>query len=238
MPGVMIERPYVVFAQHAPQRHRRCLNAVLIAVIGLSTLFLSTCKEALPEYHRPAIVLSAHLTPNYSLTATENTLHFFITVKNIYDETLEGFLSVKGQVQFISRADPSIIKTFEVTRSNIATASWHFLKTGEVSFDPGGTAVFDVAWDLTQRPLTDDSGRDLTTGLLGLRTDPECLQSHRLKSDPQEFLIQSNIELFDRTGPAISNNVVYRFCLVNMWVNQRDCPIITAPCNVIVSGGN
>lgn len=233
----------------APQKLRVFMSSFLLSIVPsreniaatiivtASAFLLSTCSEELPAYHRPGNLFSARIIPIYSITAAENKLHLSLTAKNIFDETLDGPPSITGRVQLISMTDPSVTKTFPVTSANVTVAQWHFPGSGGIAIDAGDTIAFDIAWDLSQRPLLDDSGKDLTEGILSLKYDPECPQNRR-KSDPQDFLVQGFVEIFARTGPAVANNVVYRFCLVSNWVNGRDCPIVTAPCNVILSTGN
>jgi hypothetical protein len=212
------------------------VNIATAIVLTVSTFFLSTCTEELPAYLKPGTLFSARIRPIYSLTAAENKLHLSLVARNIFDETLDGPPSITGQVQLISIADPSVIKTFKVTSANVTVAQWHFPAPGRIAVDAGDTVSFDIAWDLSQRPLLDDSGKDLTEGLLFLKPDPTC--PSRKKSDPQDFLIQGSVELFQHTGPAVANRVAYRFCLFSTWVNPKDCPNVTSPCSVILSGGN
>jgi hypothetical protein len=212
-------------------------NVSAIFLTTLYSLLMSSCTEELPPYRRPGAVFSTRIVPFYGLTATENKLHFFLTAKNIYDETLSGPASLTGQVQLISTADPSVVKTFEVTSANITVAEGYFPDVGTIAIDPGKTVAFDVAWDLSKRPLLDDSGKDLTQGLLRMKDDPSCPQ-RRKRSDPQDFLVEGYVVIFARIGPAIANNVSYRFCLVSSWAGQNDCPPAAAPCNLVLSGGN
>ena len=205
-------------------------------VLSLCSLLLSTCKEELPPYASPGITFSAALTPTYWVSPVENKLHLSIAVKNIYEETLEGALSIKGQVQLISREDPKIVKTFSIGYDNVTTATAHYVRPGVMAIDPGQGVNFDVTWDVSARPLLDDSGNDLTLGLLYLHSDPECPDA-RKKSDTHDFLIQSHVQVFDRTGPAVAKDVLFRFCLISNWVSPKDCPSVTAACSVVLSGG-
>jgi len=191
----------------------------------------------LPAYRAPGNIFQVRLNPLYSLTASENKLHILLVVQNVYDETLEAEASMNGRVQLVSAADPSVVKTFTLGPGNILTARGYHPGTGILTFNPRDTIIFDASWDLSQRPLLDDAGKDLTVGLLHLDTDPEC-PTGRKRSVPQDFIVEGFVQLFDRSGPAVESKVVFRLCLISNWVNPSACPYITAPCNVVLSRSN
>jgi hypothetical protein len=215
--------------------HRSSL--LIRATITVLSLALSTCKESLPVYHAPANMFQARLTPFYGLTASENKLHIFVVVQNIFDETLEGEASINGRVQLVSTADPNVVKTFTLGPGNILHAPGYHPGTGMLTFNARDTIIFDASWDLGQRPLLDDAGKDLTAGLLHLGTDPACPMDRTI-SDPQNFSVEGFVQLFDRSGPSVAGKVVFRFCLISNWVNPKYCPYVTAPCNEILSRSN
>ena len=188
-------------------------------------------------YHAPSNMFQAHLTPFYGLTASENKLHIFLLVQNVFDETLEGKASITGRVQLVSTADPTVVKTLTLGSQNILTARGYHPGTGMLTFNARDTIILGASWDLSQRPLLDDAGKDLTVGLLHLDTDPEC-PTGRKRSVPQDFIVEGFVQLFDRSGPAVQSKVVFRLCLISNWVNPSACPYITAPCNVVLSRSN
>lgn len=212
-------------------------NLLIRVAIAVLSLALSTCKESLPVYHAPSNMFQARLTPFYGLTASENKLHIFLLVQNVFDETLEGEASITGRIQLVSTTDPTVVKTLTLGPANILTARGYHPGTGILTFNPRDTIIFDASWDLSQRPLLDDAGKDLTVGLLHLDTDPEC-PTGRKRSVPQDFIVEGFVQLFDRSGPAVESKVVFRLCLISNWVNPSACPYITAPCNVVLSRSN
>jgi len=212
-------------------------NLLIRVAIAVLSLALSTCKESLPVYHAPSNMFQAHLTPFYGLTASENKLHIFLLVQNVFDETLEGKASITGRVQLVSTADPTVVKTLTLGSQNILTARGYHPGTGMLTFNARDTIILGASWDLSQRPLLDDAGKDLTTGLLHLGTDPTCPMDRTI-SDPQNFTVEGFVQLFDRTGPVVVPTVVFRFCLISNWVNPKYCPYVTAPCNEILSRSN
>jgi hypothetical protein len=212
-----------------------CNRYPTIVIAGFS-LFLSTCTESLPPYQPPKQLYDGHLEPFYSLTINENVLHVFFRIKNIYHETLEGTPSLKGQVRFVLLRNPNVTKTLYFNSENVIFARNYKPQYRRLTIDPRDSVLFDVAWNLAERPLLDDSGKDLALSSLRFQTDPEC--SLRQQSIPEDFAVQGSVEVFDSESPVVANQVIFHFCLISAWISTRDCPPVGSPCNTIISGGN
>lgn len=208
------------------------LGGLLIAFISL---FLSTCKESLPPYQPPTLLFEGTLEPFYSLTARENALHLIFKVRNVFDETLEGKGEFTGQVQLVALRDPTVTKTFILSESNIISGGGYNPAFGTLRIDPGDSIVFDVVWNLSQRPLLGDKGEELTSSLLNLQPDKEC--GAREISQPEVFAVQGSVQIFAVGSPVVARQTVFQLCLVSAWVNPRDCPPVGSPCNMIISTG-
>ena len=205
---------------------------VAVAVISL---FFCTCKESLPPYQPPTLLFDGSLEPFYSLTAKENALHIVFRVRNTFDETLEGEGFFTGQVQLVALRDPTVTKTLTLTAANIISARGYNPNFGTLRIDPGDSIVFDAIWDLSQRPLLGDKGEDWSKVFFNLQPEPGC--GMREKSEPEDFAVQGSIQIFAVGSPVTGKEAIFRFCLINAWVNPRDCPPVGSPCNMIISSG-
>ena len=79
----------------------------------LGCLFL-TCDENLPPRIDPAHIFQSNIEPLYVLTENENALEVFITLKNLYDETLDDTAFISGSVRIIHAQDTSIHATAQL----------------------------------------------------------------------------------------------------------------------------
>jgi hypothetical protein len=210
-------------------------NILLKIALAVVSLFLSTCKESLPAYQTPTLLFEGSFQPVYALTPKENALHLLFWVRNTFDETLEGNGVFNGEVQLVLLRDPTVTKTLSLSGANIIRAKAYNPNTGTLRIDPSDTVVFDVTWDLSQRPLLNDNGQDMISRFLNLQPDPGCAFRH--KSEPEDFAVQGSIQIFGSGSPVAGKQVIYRFCLVDAWVGQNNCPPVGSPCNMIISSG-
>lgn len=215
------------------QRASRLTNIFATIVVAAVSLLLSTCTESLPPFQPPTLLFNGSFEPVYALTPKENALHVLFWVCNTFDETLEGEGIFKGEVQLVLLRDPTVTKTLSLSKDNIIHAKAYNPDTGTLRIDPRDSIVFDVIWDLSQRPLLNDKGQDMVNSFLKLQPDPGCVW--RRTSEPEDFAVQGSIQIFSRGSPVSGRQVIYRFCLVDTWVNQRDCPPVGSPCNMIIS---
>jgi hypothetical protein len=203
-------------------------NIVFLWPAFLAFLFSSgSCDESLPAYVEPSRLFDAAVHGGYALTIIDNSMKVFVTVTNIFDETLQAPALIEGEVDIVSVRDPGVRKTFLLTRANVTSALAIDPYTGVLTIDAGATVNLMVSWD-----LIDDTKRDLRRAFFKYVDDPSC--SARCLAYPEDFVITGYVQLLDRTGPVLFGPVVYSFCHVSHWINPKDCPpiIVDEPCSV------
>ena len=203
-------------------------NAILLWPPLLALFFYSgSCNESLPPYDEPQRLFDATVTGDYTLTASDNSMKVYVTVRNTFDETLQARFALGGEVDIVSARDPSVRKTFFLTPGIIMSIPGYDPRTGILTIDPGGTVSLGISWD-----LVDDSGNDLRASFFRYVEDPAC--SLRCLAYAEDFVLSGNVQLLERTGPVLFGPVVYSLCFVSQWINPKLCPpIITGePCSV------
>jgi hypothetical protein len=202
---------------------------VIYLAPSLLALLLSSgsCDESLPPYNEPQRLFAASIEGAYALTIKDNSMKLYVTVKNIFDETLQGRSVIQGAIEIASARDPSIKKTFSITAANIMSARGYNRAAGLLTIDAGESVRLGTSWD-----LVDDNGRDLRTSFFRYVSDPSC--NARCLALTEDFVLTGNILLLDRTGPALFGPTVYSFCHVSQWIEPKMCPPILTdePCVV------
>lgn len=202
--------------------NRKMRQALLFSTL---VLLLGPCDESLPPYREPEQPFEAIVRGDYTLSAIDNSMKVYLTVKNVFDETLEGTASFRGTVEIVSARDPRIQKTFQIRAQNLIQAPGYTPSTGRLRFDPGTSLVFLFSWD-----FLDDRNVDVRSQFFRFVQDASC--SARCLALPEPWILTANVSVFDKTGNATAR-ATYSLCFVTTWVNPRDCPpmITSQPCN-------
>ena len=211
-------------------------SAVEILVV-LSCLSSGSCDETLPLREDPERVLEGAVECAYVLTALDNSLKIYLTVKNVFDETLQEYPRLTGKISITSVRDESVQKVFTIASTSLITAPAYNPATDILTLNPQETIRFGVSWN-----LTDDSGRDLRTSFFRYILDPSCDGSPkpdgatpaRCLAFTEEFKIEGEVTVFKQRAPVIAT-ALYSLCFASRWVNPKYCPpiITAAPCNLL-----
>ncbi|MBI4429548.1 MAG: hypothetical protein HY562_10565 [Ignavibacteriales bacterium] len=188
------------------------------------------CEGELPVYRDPRDVLSAKVSGEYVLSSSENSLKLFLSVKNTYDETLEGAAVLQGKIDVILVRNTAIRKTFSLTSANLIYARSYNASSRILRLDPEDSVKFMVSWD-----FVDDNGVDLREHVFAYSSDPSCLaEDHpiclgedRRISSPEEFSLDGEITIYEKVGMAQALARNLRLCYVDKWVNTSCCPPIS-----------
>ncbi|NUN70445.1 MAG: hypothetical protein HUU02_12110 [Bacteroidetes bacterium] len=121
---------------------------ILIAVSGTITSF-TACNESLPLRNDPVLPLTGNVESSISsvykgdgvLLYPEITI--YPKVKNVYDETLQGYGDFKGEINVTWERDTSYTKTFPLNKNSL-------METRRYKYDP------------TQNVLTMDQGDEIS----------------------------------------------------------------------------
>lgn len=211
------------------------LRLILFPTVVLFLVLASgPCDEPLPVYKEPDKLFDVRLRGEYFLGMYEHSLRVYVEITNIFDETLEGPASLTGTVQVTAAHDPSVTKTLLYTSQNVLMARGYNAGTGMLKIDPKEKIVLRATWFFPNDKVVDDSGRDLAHGdderhtFFSFVADSTC-QFRRL-ARPQDFILQGQIKVFQRTGPTVAEPSVFPFCFITNFVDSKTCPtIITDP---------
>ena len=202
--------------------HRFSRTFVLISTAVFWIAF-GACESELPPYNDPSTVLTAKIYGIYSLNISTNSVSLFVTIRNSFDETLQGKVVFDGQLEIIPLRNPAYRRSFSLSDANLAYAKNYNSAAKVVSIDPGDSIQFRVSWDFFA-----DNGVDLRTALFRNFSDATC--NGRTIALPEVFSIHGEMLVFDRI-PAISATMSeFIFCYVNVWVGSNFCtPVLGCP---------
>lgn len=177
-----------------------------IALAGVVALFLS-CEENLPPYEDPGDVFSASVDALYILSVDENVLNVVLTVRNTFDEPLDGTLSLQGSITITTVRDNVLRKTFEIIPSMITVVPSYNPQTRRLVLNPNQSMRIEARWN-----FVDDQGMDLVEEFLVFRGDPTC--GSRCYALGEDLRLNANVNLFSRTIAAGAPAATYRLYYV------------------------
>ena len=195
------------------------LFAVLLAAVSL------TCEEALPPFEDPSNPIRAGvLRTRYVLVVDDNSMEITLTVRQQYDETLEGVTNLDGSVTIAAERIPSVQRTVSFNYTSLISYPNYNTSTKVLRFDPGDTLIFRIRWD-----FVDDNGDSLKNSFFRYYRDPAC--SLRCIAEEEAFLLTAKLKLFDNVPAATYGPEQASLCYVTGWVNV--CPPINTsyPCS-------
>ncbi|MFA6455563.1 MAG: hypothetical protein WCW40_01985 [Bacteroidota bacterium] len=131
-------------------------------IVGCS-FFILSCNESFPLRNDPVLPLTGTVdVTNMSLFAPNGPLYqpdivFLATVKNMYDETLQGLGDFKGVVEVVWERDTTFRKTFYLNKSSLTENRRYKYdaSTNVLTMDPNDQIQFIYRWDYR----TDDGRR-------------------------------------------------------------------------------
>jgi hypothetical protein len=185
-------------------------------------LILCGCEESLPFRNDPRNALTVSLRKLYVYhTPIENSLYFFLVVKNNYDETIESKAAIDGTLRIKWRPSDNPAgfvdeKNVKLTLKDIQTSNYNE-KNGLLLISPGDSLVLMYRWDF----VTDDN----TDMLLNFRysDDKDCfvwaypnnVKGYRQVSEKQIFEVTANVKLFVQTSILYAQPLVVNQCFVS-----------------------
>jgi hypothetical protein len=194
-------------------------------------LVLGPCSESLPPLAEPREYLTASISGQYVLSATDNSVKVFFSVKNAFDETLQDQAALSGSMEIVSARNPGIRKTFPLSSINLLSQRSYNAASGTLTLNAGDTLVFLVSWDFSSDDDSVDVRRDFFRYVKDLACDnPPLAQGvSRCLALTEEFVLRAQVTIFKERAP-VNATVTFPLCFVSRWVNPKFCPpIITIP---------
>ena len=196
--------------------HRFSRTCILISTAGFWIAF-GACESEVPPYNDPSTVFAAKAYGFYSYGVTTNSLSIFVTIKNSFDETLQGKAVFGGQLEIIPLRNPSYRRSFSLSDANLNYARNYNSTSKILTIDPGDSVQFRVTWDFVA-----DNGVDLRNTFFRYFPDTSC--SLRTIALPEAFSIHGEMKVFDRIPSTTATMSEFVFCHVNVWVRLGACP--------------
>lgn len=200
------------------------MNKRIVSFLLLSLpLILYGCEETLPFRNDPTNSLIASVRKLYVYnTPFENSLYFFLVVKNNYDETIESRAAIDGTLRIKWRPPSGYTvgfvdeKNVELTLKDIQTGNYN-AKTGLLLIGPGDSLVLMYRWDF----VTDDKTDMLLK--FSYYNDKDCIVSgypnrapvNRRVSEKQIFEVTADIKLFVNTSILYAQPLVVNQCFAS-----------------------
>ena len=214
----------LTMSARASKKARLVATVLLAALVSLSS---GPCDESLPPYQEPNRLLTGTISCAYVLSGADNSLKVYLTIKNVFDETLQGPAQMRGRIEIASERDPAVTRTASITSANIMSAPGYNALTGQLTIDPGETIRLGYSWD-----FADDRGNDLRKSFFKYVQDPTC--RGRCLAYTEDLVIRAELTVYAKTGPVLGGPFRYSMCFVSAYVDPGACPPIlsTAPCNI------
>lgn len=187
----------------------------------LTTIFaavlLFSCEENLPPYEDPRDLLASSVDAIYMIDDSTNAMNVVVTVRNRYDEQMEGTLNLEGRITITSARDNIVRRQIEINPSMIRLAPGYNPVTGRLVLNPNQVVRIEFRWN-----FVDDTGFDLSTGYFVLRGDPTC--QSRCYAQPEDFYLDARVNLFSQTRPAQARTAVFRLWYITPRPPWQGCP--------------
>ena len=194
------------------------MKGILPVIVFLvsALLILGPCDETLPPYTEPEVFLEGAITGQYLLSvAFGNRVSVQFSVKNIYEETLDETVQMRGFIELRSVRRPDIKKTFSLTGGNVILGGYN-RQTGQLTINPQDSIVFSVSWDVS----TDDRGVDPRGELFTFYEDPIC--SLRCIAVREDFILSGEVHVFNQRAP-VKATAMLPLCYVSAVVTPAAC---------------
>ena len=194
-----------------------------IFVVILCALISLTCDESLPTRIFPDRVLAVEVSfveqlPDREALPGSQLVHTRLTGENVYDEVFQDPVNIKGSLTIWWKRLPRYYRTIELGELNISTPD--LIHGSRMTLLPGQKFSMDVFWNIK----TDDS-LYLPFKMNFARTGQRLCSPNVICADPEVFVIESSVTIFDRLGwitiPAKEFTFVARAC--------RDCGVPPCP---------
>lgn len=172
------------------------------------------CDESLPEYKFPDRVIEISITKVEEITPRQTPngrqqLKFHLQGENVYDEVFQDSVDIKGSIRVWWERMPELYRTF--TLNTFTLNERDLIHNGKMTILPGQRFSMDVVWD-----LRNDQGLYLPEKMNLTRTNTRVCGTNIICADPETFVVEASLNVFDRLGYANAEprkfNFVFHTC--------------------------
>ncbi len=216
------------------------------ALCFLLSVILLGCDEELPPQNNPTNLFTSIISEQYQYNSTarptQSSIDIYIVYKNLYDETLNDFASMKGTITIEWIVPPEergaivTTRTDKLTFDNLFIANKYDFVSNRLAIDPKDSIVLRYRWNMK----TDDSTNIMTQ--VKYSVDRSCLVSvcggdvgYRSVSARQQFRVSATFGIFQRGGTVVTSPSDFFSCWIASHcgeISPCDQPNPSNPCNI------
>lgn len=219
-----------------------------LAILFIVSLSFVGCDEELPPQSNPKDLFISTVSSQYQYVSdarpTQSSLDLYIVYKNLYEETLEDFASLKGTIKIEWTVSPeergAIIpyRTDVLTVDNLFQAEGYNFANNRLSIDPGDSIILRYRWNLK----TDDSTNLMSQvkytvdNSCTVNANPQGDPGNRFVSAKQPFRVTASFTIFQRGGAVVTSPQQFSSCWIAPHYGELSpCnqPNPSNPCSVI-----
>jgi len=173
-------------------------HIVLACCIFTAAFSSLSCNESLPAYEAPSNFLAlgaesfqqlnSHVAPPGG-----QMVRIVYSCENVFDEVFQDSVNVHGTLRITWKRKPVRTRTIYLTISNMRERD--LISNGKLLLTPGQSVSFETFWNL--------KGDDSLYFPLEMNFDNIRKRKCGLNiscSDPEEFVIEASVNLYDRVG--------------------------------------
>ena len=171
-----------------------------VLVLLCFALISITCNESLPTYTFPQNVFSVNITlieqmSNRIGRPGHQLMHFVLTGKNTFDEVFYDSAKIKGSVRVWWRRKPGKYITLYLSKTNLTDPG--IIQNGKILMTPGQQFSMNVIWNMKSfDSLYLPNEMDFSYAF----TSRRGCDFNVLCADPEEFVIESSLQIYDKLG--------------------------------------
>jgi len=172
------------------------LTVVLCAFVSL------TCEESLPIYEQPQNVLAVNVSLVEQLADRiarpgRQVAHIVVVGENIHDEVFQDSVNIRGTMRIWWQRKPGRYRTIYLTEQNLVERN--LVRNGKMLLIPGQQFTMDTYWNLKS-----DDSLYLPTEMNFARLTQRVCDYNIACSDPEVFVIEVSLNVFDRIGYVLA----------------------------------
>ncbi len=176
------------------------------AVMALSW----SCNESLPTYNFPANVMNLNvvLAEQMSIRVAPpgyQRSQIVLEAQNVFDEVFYDSVDIRGSIRIWWKRQPQRYVTLTLTADNLSNPS--LIQNGKLMLLPGQKITMTAFWDMK----SSDSvylpyEMDFTYATL-----KRVCNYNVICSDPEVFVVESSLTIYDKLGAIVAAPVEYTF---------------------------
>ena len=184
------------------------ISLFVVVIVGL--IAFSSCDEMLPTYHFPQNVISANFSEVEQMSIRiappgYQKVYLVLEIENTYDDVFYDSVDIKGTITIWWQRKPQRYVTLNVSQSNMSAPS--LISDGKLLMLPGQKISLSFIWDMK----TNDSIYLPYQMSYTYATTVRSCDYNVICSDPEQFVVESSILLYDKLGYFSAPAVQFTF---------------------------